>query len=101
MVAAPSTSLAMQVPQLPASQLNGGDRPARRALSSSVSPATRGTDTFLRSSLIVTVPPCSVSAAAGAGVLTGGDASKSSTRTVAPSGSVDRTTVMNPSGPQT
>src|SRR6202000_2453889 len=103
MVAAPSTSLAMQVPQLPASQLNGGDRPARRALSSSVSPATRGTVAFLRSSLIVTVPPCSAAlpATAGAGVVTVGDASKSSTRTVAPSGSADRTTVMNPSGPQT
>ena len=47
----------MHVPQLPASQLNGGDRPARRALSSSVSPATRGTDAFLRSSWMVTVPP--------------------------------------------
>src|ERR1700741_5582737 len=56
MVAWPSVSLAMQVPQLPASQLNGGFRPARRALSNKVSPGTRGTDTFLRSRWIVTVP---------------------------------------------
>ena len=46
----------MQVPQFPASQENGGDRPARRALSRSVSFATRDTDTFFRSSTIVTCP---------------------------------------------
>ncbi|OOK74981.1 hypothetical protein BZL29_4356 [Mycobacterium kansasii] len=56
MVALPSMSLAMHVPQLPASQLKGGSRPARRALSRRVSPGTRGTDTFLRSSWIVTMP---------------------------------------------
>src|SRR5271155_1478485 len=45
----------MHVPQLPASQLKGGSRPARRAVSSSVSPGTCGTVTFLRSRWIVTV----------------------------------------------
>ncbi len=39
----------MHVPQLPASQLNGGSSPARRAVSRSVSPGTMGTETFLRS----------------------------------------------------
>ena len=34
----------MQVPQLPASQQNGGASPARRALSSSVSPGFGVTD---------------------------------------------------------
>ena len=37
-VALPSVSVAMQVPQLPASHENGGASPARRALSSRVSP---------------------------------------------------------------
>jgi hypothetical protein len=46
----------MQVPQLPASQLNGGDRPARLALSSRVSFSTRCTEAFCLSSRIVTVP---------------------------------------------
>src|SRR3979490_3407504 len=66
-VARPSVSLAMQVPQLPASHENGGDRPARRALSRRVSPATRGTDTFLRSSTIVTCPLPSPAGEVGSG----------------------------------
>src|SRR5271166_4486852 len=77
------------------------DGPGCRALSNSVSPGTCGTDTFLRSRWIVTVPPASPSSAAtsDAGDLTGGDASKSSTRTRAASGSAERTTAMKPSGP--
>ena len=61
MVALPSVSRAMQVPQLPASQLNGGDSPARRALSNSVSFSTRDTEAVFRSSRIVTVPSTVIS----------------------------------------
>ncbi|GAS92509.1 serine/threonine-protein kinase ATR [Mycolicibacterium brisbanense] len=57
----------MQVPQLPASQENGGVIPARRALSSSVSPGRRGTDACSLSNMIVTWPPVSLAAVADIG----------------------------------
>ena len=45
----------MHVPQLPASQEKGGAKPARRALSSSVSPGFGETDAVLPSRWMVTV----------------------------------------------
>jgi len=61
----------MHVPQFPASHENGGDSPARRALSKSVSLSLRGTSAFLRSRWMVMVPPVS-SASAGAAAALGG-----------------------------
>src|SRR3974390_1331137 len=50
----PSLRKAMQVAQLPASQENGGRRPPRRAVSSSVSPGWYDTTVFLPPRITVT-----------------------------------------------
>jgi hypothetical protein len=52
----PAVMCAMQVAQFPASQEEGGERPARRALCSSVSPGNLGTDRRTLSRTIVIVP---------------------------------------------
>ena len=65
MVAVPSVSLAMQVPQLPASQENGGAMPARRADSRMVSPGRAAMVALLPSNWIVT---CAWSSAAAVAV---------------------------------
>ena len=54
----------MHVPQLPASHENGGVRPARRAVSSSVSPGCSAVGPFLPSSWIVTAAASVVPAGA-------------------------------------